>query len=131
MKLSEHFDDYEFWCKGEDQGTCNCGHSLKIDPLLIKKLEELRADIGGYPLYINSGYRCKVHNARVGGAYNSQHTMGTAADIARPEQLHMGEFEWYIKKHNFDGVGIYYGADFIHVDVRDGGTNPNKYLWFG
>ena len=30
-------------------------------------------------------------------------------------------------KIGFDGVGIY--EDFVHVDCRDGGTNPNYYRW--
>ena len=130
MKLSEHFSDHEFWCRGQDQGTCNCNHSLRLNPLLIEKLEELRTDIGGYPLFINSGYRCPQHNAAVGGTYNSQHTLGNAADIARPEQLHIGEFEWYVRQHGFDAIGVYYNADFIHVDIRDNGEHPNAYNWY-
>jgi len=96
-KLSEHFSEDEFWCRGQDQGTCNCGHSLKIDSRLIELLEELRDITGGKPLHINSGYRCPDHNAAVGGVSNSQHTKGTAADVARPAHLSFDEFAWYVQ----------------------------------
>ena len=47
---------------------------------LMEKLEKLRA-YGGFTIHINSGYRTPVHNKKIGGATNSQHTKGTAADI--------------------------------------------------
>lgn len=135
--ISEHFAEEELWCRGQDQGTCNCGHSLIYDPRVIELLEELRANIGGYPLHINSFYRCPSHNARIGGALNSQHAKGTAADIACPDQLTMGEFLWYCEQLPFDGIGYYYrgpgkGAynGWIHVDTRDGGIGAG-YFWEG
>lgn len=129
-KLSEHFSEDEFWCRGQDQGTCSCGHSLKIDPRLIELLEELRDIIGGLPLHINSGYRCPQHNAAIGGVSNSQHTKGTAADVARPSHLSFDEFAWYVDQLAFDGIGLYRCSDFIHVDVRDGGIGSHIY-WEG
>ena len=38
-------------------------------------------DAIGRPVYINSGYRSKRLNARVGGVPNSRHLQGKAADI--------------------------------------------------
>lgn len=35
----------------------------------------------GQPIIVNSGYRCPALNKAVGGAVNSQHTKGEAADI--------------------------------------------------
>ena len=29
----------------------------------------------------------------------------------------------------FDGVGEYYGDEFVHVDMRDGGASTGVYLW--
>lgn len=63
--LSEHFAESEFVCK-----CCGKG-AEKISPKLIELLEKLRWNIGGYPLYINSAYRCPKHNAEVGGVQNS------------------------------------------------------------
>ena len=35
----------------------------------------------GKPIRVNSGYRCEALNSAIGGAKNSQHTTGMAADI--------------------------------------------------
>ena len=123
MKLSEHFDSSEFACH------C-CGEETEMHPKLIEYLEQLRYNIGGYSLHINSGYRCPVHNEEVGGVPNSQHVLGTAADVARPEELSIGEFKWYCEQLDFDGIGVYYDSDFIHLDVRDGGVKAG-YYWEG
>lgn len=120
--ISEHFSKAEFWCHGIEQGTCTCNHSIDINPRLIELVEQLRYNTGGRPLYINSGYRCPVHNAAVGGVSNSQHVLGNAADISRPDHLSFEEFRWYVEQLPFDGVGVYYAGDFIHCDVRYGGT---------
>ena len=45
-------------------------------------LEPARAVVG--PIIINSGFRNKAVNRRVGGVRNSQHLLGQAADI-RPQ----------------------------------------------
>ena len=87
-------------------------------------MEQLRSNIGEYPLYINSGYRCPMHNAAVGGFSNSQHKLGNAADIARHEHLSFGQFQWYVEQLPFDGIGLYY-VDFIHCDVRDNGIGSH------
>ncbi len=122
--LSEHFAENEFTCK-----CCGKGAD-KISPKLIELLEQLRWNIGGYPLYINSGYRCPKHNADVGGVPDSQHVKGTAADIACPKELTFGQFKWYVDQLPFDGIGIYESSNFIHVDVRNGGVG-SKIYWEG
>ena len=43
-------------------------------------LQPLRDTLGA-PVYINSGYRSKRLNAKVGGVANSRHLLGKAADI--------------------------------------------------
>lgn len=136
--LSKHFSENEFWCQGEDQGTCSCGHSLYVDQRLIDLLEQLRSNIGG-PLEISSGYRCRVHNKAIGGASSSQHCDGTAADVICPDHLSTGEFLWYVSQLPFDGIGVYdrggYGSGWIHVDVREGGSSwgpvEGRYFWEG
>ena len=45
----------------------------------------------GVPLNVNSGVRCKRHNAEVGGVSNSLHTTGQAVDLSgaiSPEKLY-------------------------------------------
>lgn len=132
--LSPHFSEDEFWCHGSDYGQCSCNHSLYVDQRLIDLLEQLRYNVGGYPLTVNSGYRCREYNRNLeGSATNSQHCRGTAADVALPVQLSKGEFLWYIEQLPFDGVGVY--SNFIHLDVREDGTSygpiTSRYYWEG
>ena len=50
----------------------------------IKELAELLQKIRdkyGYPINVNSGYRCLALNNAVGGSKTSQHVIGQAADI--------------------------------------------------
>jgi len=51
-----------------------------LQKLCVLVLQPLRDTIGA-PVYINSGYRSKRLNARVGGVPNSRHLQGKAADI--------------------------------------------------
>lgn|SRR5574344_320874 len=50
----------------------------------IKELAELLQKIRdkyGFPIHVNSGYRCLALNNAVGGSKTSQHVVGQAADI--------------------------------------------------
>ncbi len=48
--------------------------------LVTKTLQPLR-NLFGWPILVNSGYRCSELNRRIGGASRSQHCRGEAADI--------------------------------------------------
>lgn len=108
MKLSEHFDSSEFTCK------CGCGEFWIVDKL-IRLLEAMRAKCG-CPLIINSGYRCPEHNAAVGGVPNSQHVLGTAADVQLPDGMTVDELANIAEECGADGIGKYDWG--VHVDVR-------------
>ena len=109
MKLSDHFDSSEIACK------CGCGLNA-ISPLLIECLERVRIYYG-LPVHITSGCRCQAYNNKVGGALNSQHMKGLAADFwiteIHPFQVYDLLNEWYPNKY---GIGRYY--TFTHFDVR-------------
>lgn len=119
--LSEHFAESEF--------ACPCCGVINVNPKLIELLERLRWNIGGYPLYIKSGYRCKNYNSTYGGKIDIQHCLGNAVDIAYPNQLSFGEFKWYIEQLPFDAISI--SNDFIHVDIRNGAVGTKFYLLGG
>ena len=53
-----------------------------IRNVLLVGLEDTRTNNGNVPLTINSGYRNPARNNAVGGAQNSRHMYGDAADIA-------------------------------------------------
>lgn len=102
---SPHFRPREFACP-------HCG-AIKVTRELLDALEQLRRMIRR-PLTIVSGYRCPVHNQRVGGAPRSQHLTGRAADIPRG-YAHVVAAQ----AAGFTGVGDDDGWA-IHVDVRPG-----------
>ena len=125
-KLSEHFAASEFICHCCGQGA------NKIAPRLIELLEQLRA-MAGAPVQVNCGYRCPKHNAEVGGVEDSQHVLGTAADITIP-QISFDDAVKLVQDLPFDGTGFYPplekgGAWFIHCDTRDGGIGAHIEWW--
>ena len=111
FKLTDHFTLREFQCR-------HCG-AVKLDHRLVNKLQALR-DRLGVPLAITSGYRCPDHNKAVGGAPNSYHVQGMAADIVCPKGWAVEEFAGVCLDHGFTGVGAYPAQNFVHVDVRPG-----------
>lgn len=109
-KLSEHFKVREFACRdGSDP--------ILVAPRLVMVLQTIR-DHFGKALVINSGYRTPQYNAKVGGAAQSQHCYGTAADIAI-KGVSPATVAAYARRlmPDWGGVGIY--DSFTHIDVRE------------
>lgn len=119
----------KYFASSETECHCGCGGN-KVNPILMEKLDAMREAIGG-PLELSNAYRCPSHNAEVGGVRNSQHVLGNAADVYVPDYFN-GDIEklaWYAEYVGFDGIGIYYDDEFVHVDVRDNGNSPGYYRW--
>lgn len=110
---SEHFSFSEFACPCK-QTLPSCEGILVIRPLL-NSLERLREEFYPGGLVIVSGYRCKDHNKKIGGASSSQHLFGGAADVherVTPAQL--------TKLQIFSGMGRDpHTGKVDHVDRRD------------
>lgn len=109
--LSPNFRVREFRCKdGSD--------TILISTELVALLEEIRQHFNR-PITIVSGYRTPSYNRAIGGASQSQHVLGTAADITistinpllicRAAETLLG---------NSGGIGHYVDR-FTHVDVRN------------
>lgn len=118
----------KYFSKREQCCRCGCGAGEDIvSPILLERLDQLR-EMYGHPIYVSCMYRCYWHNLEVGGVDNSQHRFGTAADIWVE-----GDYEEFynlvVSSHLFDAIGHYISDEFVHVDVRDGGLNPNAYFW--
>lgn len=79
-----HFNFSEFYSKdgsgfsGGKVGSATVKENVRV---LMYKLEALRRKAGNSAVTINSGFRSIAHNSSVGGAPNSQHLYGIAADI--------------------------------------------------
>jgi zinc D-Ala-D-Ala carboxypeptidase len=108
IKLSPNFTLAEF--------ACRCCGAVRVDPELVRKLQQLRDRIGN-PISITSGYRCPAHNKAVGGVEDSQHLLGKAADIM-VKGIPASTVAEAAEKVGFGGIGCY--STFTHVDVREG-----------
>lgn len=105
--------------------TCTCGgrysscRRVLVRRELLQSLEKYRAKVGATSII--SGYRCPGRNKEVGGASNSQHMFGVAADISSP---------WTSSR--VKGIGAFAGLGrsgrtslVKHVDRRDVGGHNN------
>jgi uncharacterized protein YcbK (DUF882 family) len=111
--LSAHFSRAEFKCR-------HCGHLHGPALALVAVLERIRS-ISGKPLTVVSGYRCPVHNRAVGGAINSRHLHGDAADIPRGRAT-------LAQARAAGAVGVGTSGEWAtHVDVRPGGPAHWRY----
>lgn len=121
-KLSENFNSLEFDCHGS--GCCS---ETIINPKLVEYVQKIR-DHFGKSITVTSGYRCPIHNKRIGGATGSRHSKGDAADIV-VSGVAPREVAKYAESIGIKGIGLYEtNADghFTHVDTRD-----VKSFWYG
>ena len=121
-KLSENFNSLEFDCHGS--GCCS---ETIINPKLVEYVQKIR-DHFGKSITVTSGYRCPVHNKRIGGATGSRHSKGDAADIV-VQGVAPREVAKYAESIGIKGIGLYEtSADghFTHVDTR-----TTKSFWYG
>lgn len=85
MKLTDNFD-YEEFIHSDIADKYGIDNEPKRDDVketiaqLAQTLQKIR-DLLGEPIHISSGYRCKELNDMIGGATNSDHLFGAAADI--------------------------------------------------
>lgn len=110
-----YFKRSEFACKCGGK-YCN-GFPAEIDMRMVKIADEIRSRIGK-PITVNSGLRCKTHNANVGGVSNSQHLYGTAADLGCPAGCTPEQMASIAEEIMGDtgGIGVYPWG--IHIDTR-------------
>ena len=89
-----------------------------MDRNFLDMLDKAR-EYAGVAFVINSGYRSKAHNKKVGGVKNSSHRKGCAADIAVISSRRRYKILEGLQKAGFNRIGI--GNSFIHVD-----NDPDK-----
>lgn len=107
-KLSKNFFSSEFDCHCKYKDCTNTYINKKLIDYLQSKREIL-----GKAINITSGYRCKKHNEKIGGAKESYHMKGFAADI---NALMVPIKDIADLCSDADGLGVY--KSFVHVDVR-------------
>ena len=105
---TKHFKESEFACN-------HCGETM-LNGELMAALELVRHYFN-QPVTITSSYRCPTHNTNVGGAKNSKHLAGIAADIQvkNTEPKVVADFLESVFPESY-GIGRY--STFTHIDVR-------------
>ena len=111
--VAPNFDRSEFACK------CGCG----LDDISLKTVNVCQKvrDFFDRPVSVNSGCRCRAHNASVGGAEESRHTTPylDAADIV-VEHVDAHRVYEYLDENaeelGIGGLGSY--ESFTHLDTR-------------
>ncbi|WP_269519465.1 D-Ala-D-Ala carboxypeptidase family metallohydrolase [Alteromonas sp. BMJM2] len=107
--IAKHFLRSEFACK------CGCGFDT-VDVELLDILKWLR-DYFGEPITITSGCRCVAHNAAEGGADQSFHLFGKAADIKVRNVSAREVYEALVENYTYQFGFIEYSS-WVHVDSR-------------
>lgn len=104
----KHFDYSEF-----DSPDAPGSGKKYMDAEFLHMLDLARED-AGIPFKINSGYRTKEHNKKVGGVPSSSHTKGLAADIHCTSDADRSKIVEALICVGFNRIGI--AKTFIHVD---------------
>jgi Peptidase M15 len=117
---SPHFSFSEFRCKCPGYVGCR---SIWVRHDLLESLEGLRNASYRSGLSIASGCRCVRHNREVGGASQSQHLYGSAADVP-----YASSWRSVAALRLFGGIGYSRSTGLVrHVDRRDiSGVNPTR-----
>lgn len=107
-QITVNFKSSEFRCK------CGCG-KIMIAEELVQKLQQLR-DRVGKAVNVNSGYRCKIQNKKVGSTDSSPHLMGVAADI-KISGMTSKELAIIAEQIGFDGIALI-NDQSLHLDLK-------------
>jgi len=125
QKLSENFTLREFVIS---QVAIRLGIDNTPSEKIVQNLKDLCQNVlqplrneYGKPIYISSGYRCRVLNRAIGGSDDSDHIFGRAADIDVGED-NILLFAMIYKHLDFDQLIWEFGDEtepaWIHVSWR-------------
>jgi uncharacterized protein YcbK (DUF882 family) len=96
----------------------------RIKALVDNVLQPLRDVWGAMP--INSGYRCRELNEKVGGVETSQHFKAEAADIRCSNPLKLAQLAKDLDLP-FDQIGLY--STFVHISHKYNGKQRNQIFY--
>jgi zinc D-Ala-D-Ala carboxypeptidase len=132
MKLTQHFTLEEMT---KSQTASRKGIDNTAPPEVVENLKALCENVlekirihFGKPLSINSGYRGPKLNKAIGGAKNSQHMTGQAADIEMVGMDNKILFCWIKDNLEFDQLILEYykpgipDSGWVHVSWNSNGN---------
>ena len=108
--MARYFQALEFKCKC---GRAECS-APRVSDALLERLDRVRMRVG-YALYVNSGVRCAFWNEHEGGEKNSEHMIGTGADIRAESGREKYVLVQAALAEGFRRIGI--GRTFVHLGV--------------
>lgn len=129
-QLTKNFNLIEFYCKDGTRPLPGRWRTYKA--LCRQYLEPMRKKFGR--CRVNSGYRTKTWNARVGGESGSYHVNDwhDVDDVAADVTFERGTpLQWAAEARRLresrragkGGIGTYVRSRFVHVDTRDYASN--------
>ena len=133
IKLSKHFS-LEEMCRSNTarvKGLPNVPNAEQVNNLqqLCENVLQPLRDHLGEPVVINAGFRSQAVNMAVGGANNSQHTKGEAADIKCKDLPFAKQiYAWIMDNLKFDQLILERkgNAVWVHVSYRANGKNRQQ-----
>ena len=129
MKITKNFTLPELTTTAT--GLANQPNSQQTAALitLCHKVLQPARDMYGKPIRVNSGFRSPAVNKAVGGARNSQHTRGEAADITVfSKQENKKLFELIRDNLSFDQLINERNYSWIHVSYKSAEDNREQVL---
>ena len=99
------------------------GLDENMEALVTEVMDPAREKLG-MPIICNSGFRCPIHNAKVGGATGSQHMKGEAMDVRCADNRRLARI--IVENGRFDQLIIY--PTFIHVSWKRNGPNRHQVI---
>lgn len=97
-----------------------------MDTSLLKALTRVKLKIGDR-IKINSGYRTRRHNSKVGGSEHSLHMEGKACDIQAISKERKYAIVRAAIEEGIPRIGI--AERFIHLDIGNGRKDQKPRIW--
>ncbi len=117
MRLTKNFSLPEFASKD----GAYFPEDVKVNLQELANNLQIIRDHFDKPIDINSGYRSPAHNERVGGAKNSYHLKGMAADIKIKgvgTKVIAGQIKMLMDAGKIKPGGLRAYRTFVHYDIR-------------
>lgn len=111
--------DIRYFKRTEPYIACSCGKcgGFPVEPAeKLMRLADAVREAAGKPMVPTSTVRCKVHNAEVGGVWNSRHLLGHAMDFRIPG-LSAAEVLGIVRQQKNVVYCYAIDAQHVHMDI--------------
>ena len=121
----DNFKNIQYFTPQEFDSPDVKGSGKNMDRSFLLALDNTRKN-ANFPFIVTSGYRTISHNLSVGGAQNSAHIRGKAADIYAPTLQQKDVIIRNAIKNGMTGIGVMKSA--VHLD-NDTAIHPKLTFW--